>query len=72
MNTGLFFLLACVSTTSVQCTLVSIARTGLSTISVHADGRGEMEDDVGLVDQLGDDGSFSARVDRVLEADGRA
>ena len=33
MKTGFFFLLACASTTSVPCTLVSIVRTGLSTIS---------------------------------------
>jgi hypothetical protein len=33
MNTGFFLLLAYSSTTSVQCTLVSIVRTGLSTIS---------------------------------------
>ena len=32
-KTGLRFLHACASTTSVQCTLVSIVRTGLSTIS---------------------------------------
>ena len=54
MNTGRFFLAACASTTSVQCTLVSIVRTGLSTISLHADGGREVEDGVGLVDQLGD------------------
>ncbi len=33
MNTGFFFLLASARTTSVQCTLVSIVRTGLSMIS---------------------------------------
>jgi hypothetical protein len=36
MNTGLRFLAACASTTSVQCTLVSIVRTGLSTMSSAA------------------------------------
>ena len=32
MSTSFFFLLACLSTTSVPCTLVSIVRTGSSTM----------------------------------------
>ena len=53
MTTFFFFLLACFSTISVPCTLVSMVWTGLSTISLHADGGGEVEDDVAAVDQLG-------------------
>ena len=67
MNTSFFFLLACLSTTSVPCTLVSMVWTGLLDDQLHADGGGEMEDDVVAIDQLGEQRLVDDRVDRVVE-----
>ena len=51
----------------MQWTLVSIVRTGLSTIRSTPDRSREMEDGVGLVDELGNGRAGSGRLNRVRE-----
>ncbi len=63
MKTGRRFLAACSSTISVQCTFVSIVPHGTLHDQLHADGGGEVIDEVRVIDQLGDEASIVARAD---------
>ena len=68
MNTSFFFFAACRRITSVPCTLVSMVCTGSCDDQLHADGRGQVEDHRGAIDELGDQRLVEHAVDGVVEA----
>ena len=68
MTTSFFFLFACLSTTSVPCTLVSIVWTGASTISFTPTAAARWKTTSAAVDQLGQQRLVGDAVDRVAEA----
>ena len=70
MSTCFFFLFGVLSTTSVPCTLVSIVRTGLSTISLTPTAAARWKTTSHSVDQLGDQRLVEDAVDRVVRSRG--
>ncbi len=67
MSTSFFFLLACLRTTSVPCTLVSIVWTGASTISFTPTAAARCTTTSQRSTSSASSGSLVTRVDRVVE-----